>query len=336
MADSQPTMREPGADGPLLVIAGPTASGKTEAAIRVAQAVPAEIISADSMQIYKELEAGTAKPTAEERARAVFHLIDYVDPRQPYSVADYQRDAHRTIAQVQARGKLPILCGGTGLYIRAVLGGLSFPPGATPETQEIRQRLEAEAEALGSASLHQRLAQVDPQTAARLAPADRKRIVRALEVFEHTGQPFSALSRVDEGSKLNYNAAAFALDCPRPMLYQRIEARVDSMLAGGWLEEVDRLRHSGLTTAHQAMQAIGYRHLLHYLEVLRPDGGDFSEVVALIKRDTRRFAKRQLTWFRRENLQWLQWSNQQEFAAAVQTLIASALQLVHSSGPGEV
>lgn len=321
---------------PLLVIAGPTASGKTEAAIRVGEAVPAEIVSADSMQIYKELQAGTAKPTPEEQARAVFHMIDFVDPRQPYTVADFQRDAREVIAGVQARGKLPILCGGTGLYVRAVLGGLSFPPGATPETQEIREGLEAEAQRVGPAAMHARLARVDPESAARLPVADHRRIIRALEVFEHTGKPFSALSCVDEACKVNYNAAVFALDCPRPLLYRRINTRVDTMLAGGWLEEVDRLRESGLNTAHQAMQAIGYRHLLNYLEVVQPENGDFGEVVEQIKRDTRRFAKRQLTWFRRENLQWLQWSNEQEFAAAVQALIASAAQLCHPNLAGEV
>lgn len=335
MADlAQSTHEAPG--GPLLVIAGPTASGKTEASLRVAEAVPAEIISADSMQIYKELEAGTAKPTPQERARAVFHLVDYVDPRQPYTVADYQRDAREAISAVQARGKLPILCGGTGLYIRSVLRGLSFPAGATPETQEIRERLEAEADQIGLEAMHRRLAQVDPKTAARVAPADRKRIIRALEVFEHTGKPFSALSRVDEASELNYNAAVFALSCPRPLLYQRIETRVDEMLAGGWLREVERLRESGLNTGHQAMQAIGYRHLLNYLEVVRPEEGDLGKVVEQIKRDTRRYAKRQLTWFRREDPQWLLWSTEQEFAAAVQTLVASAVHPIHPNVAGEV
>lgn len=336
MVDAQQPASAQGQGGPLLVIGGPTASGKTEAAIRVAEAVPAEIISADSMQIYKELEAGTAKPTPEERCRAVFHLIDFVDPRQPYTVADFQRDARGAIAGVQARGKLPILCGGTGLYVRAVLRGLSFPPGATTETDEIRRKLEAEAMDLGLEAMHARLAQVDPETAVRLPLADHKRIIRALEVFEHTGRPFSALARVDEACELNYNAAVFALDCPRPLLYRRIDTRVEKMLAGGWLEEVVRLRERGLTTAHQAMQAIGYRHLLNYLEVVQPEHGDFGEVVEQIKRDTRRYAKRQLTWFRRENPQWLPWSSEQEFAAAVQTLIASAVHLCHPILPGEV
>lgn len=301
---------------PLLVIAGPTATGKTEAALRIAEDHAGEIISADSMQIYKELEVGTAKPTAEERKRAPFHMVDFVDPREPYTVADFQRDARAAIAEVHSRGKLPILCGGTGLYIRSVLRGLSFPPGAMPETHEIRQRLEEEARKGGLQALHARLAEVDPVTAARVAPADAKRIIRALEVYEHTGEPFSALSRVDDAEKLNYNAATFVLTCPRERLYERIERRVDDMLAAGWLEEVVRLRDSGLTLEHQAMLAIGYRHLYCFLQ----DGGDFREVVGQIKRDTRRFAKRQLTWFRREDMQWVEWTTPEDFAAAVRLM----------------
>lgn len=298
---------------PLLVIGGPTATGKTEAALRVAERHGGEIVSADSMQIYKGLDLGTAKPTAAERARAPFHLVDVVDPLQPYTVADFQRDARAAIADIHGRGKLPILCGGTGLYIRAVLGGLSFPPGAIPETQESRRRLEDEAEEGGLAALHRRLAEVDPPTAARVAPSDRKRIIRALEVYEHTGAPFSALARVDEAGQVHYNAATFALVCPRPMLYRRIEERVDAMLAAGWLDEVRRLRERGLTSAHQAMQAIGYRHLLAYLE----RDGEWGQVVTDIKQDTRRYAKRQVTWFRRENVRWLEWSTGEEFDTAV-------------------
>lgn len=304
----------------LLVIGGPTATGKTEAAVRVAERLGGEIVSADSMQIYRELDIGTAKPTPAERARAPFHMVDVVDPRQPYTVADFQRDARAAIADIHARGRLPILCGGTGLYIRAVLGGLSFPPGATPELQEIRARLEQEAEELGLAALHRRLAEVDPQTAARLAPADRKRVIRALEVYEHTGRPFSALARVDEAAQVNYNAATFGLTCPRPLLYRRADERVEAMLASGWLDEVRGLRQAGLAAAHQAMQAIGYRHLLVYLE----QGGDLPQIVADIKRDTRRYAKRQLTWFRREQMRWLEWSDAADFDEAVAT-IATAI-----------
>lgn len=298
---------------PLIVIGGPTATGKTEAALRIAERHGGEIVSADSMQIYRGFDTGTAKPTAAERARAPFHLVDNVDPHQPYTVADFQRDARAAIADIHSRGRLPILCGGTGLYIRAVLGGLSFPPGGSEETQQIRRRLEAEADASGLPALYRRLQEVDPPTAARLASADRKRIIRALEVYEQTGRPFSALALVDDAAKVNYNAASFALTSPRPVLYRRIDERVDAMLAAGWLKEVEQLRANGLTASHQAMQAIGYRHLLDYLS----HGGDWSEVVAAIKRDTRRYAKRQLTWFRRERMQWLEWTSPADFEVAV-------------------
>ncbi len=304
---------------PLLVIGGPTATGKTEAALRIAERYNGEIVSADSMQIYREFNIGTNKPSADERARAPFHLIDFVDPRQPYTVADFQRDAQAAIADIHARGKLPILCGGTGLYIRAVLRGLSFPPGASPEAQNIRRRLEAQADEEGLPSLYQRLCDVDPVSAARIAPADRKRIIRALEVYELTGRPFSALARIDKNAQEQYEAASFVLSCPRPLLYARIEARVEAMIAAGWLEEVRRLYAAGLTAAHQPMQAIGYRHLLEYLL----HNGDFSAVVAMIKRDTRRFAKRQCTWFRREPMIWLEWTNSAEFEALVERMAQS-------------
>jgi len=277
------------------------------------------------MRVYAELEPGTAKPTCEERARAVFHLIDCVDPREPYSVADYQRDARSCIEAIHQRGKLPILCGGTGLYVRAVLQGLIFPPGATVETDEIRQRLETEADELGIAALHARLQQLDPATAGRLPLADRKRMIRAREVLGHTGAPFSTLERVDEAAQVNYNAAIFGLNRPRPLLYSSTDSRVDAMLAEGWLAEVVRLREAGLSAGNQAMQAIGYRHLLNYLE----EHGEYGHVVETIKRDTRRYAKRQLTWFRRENVNWLEWSEGRDFSEAVRTLIAAATQLVH-------
>lgn len=309
---------------PLLVIAGPTASGKTAAAVEVAAQLPAEIISADSMQIYRDLDIGTAKPTAEERARAIFHLVDIVPPEANYTVADFQRDAEAAIAEVWGRGKLPILCGGTGLYVRAVLGGLSFPPGAEPETTALRERLTAEAEALGATALHARLRRLDPVTAARLPVGDTRRVIRALEVCEHTGRPFSEVARVDEERKLLYNASTFVLTCPRELLYERIERRVDEMMAAGWLAEVAGLRARGLGWQHQCLQAIGYRHLFALLE----QGQDMTETVATIKRDTRRFAKRQLTWFRREPGSFLEWGGAVPFAAAVERLMHSALQLL--------
>lgn len=307
---------------PLLVIAGPTATGKTEAALQVAEACPAEIISADSMQIYRDLDIGTAKPTPEQRRRAVFHLVDFVPPHLPYTVADFQQDARTAIAEVWQRGRLPVVCGGTGLYVRALLGGLSFPPGACPETQAIRQRLKLQAAGPGgAAALHQRLQIVDPPAAARLPVGDVRRVIRALEVYEATGEPFSRLARVDAETLINYNATTFVLTCPRELLYARIERRVDEMLAAGWLEEVKTLRERGLGRQHQCLQAIGYRHLWEYLQT----GGDLAATVAQIKQATRRFAKRQLTWFRREQAQWLEWDEPAQWQRAMDVLKSKAL-----------
>lgn len=309
---------------PVLVIGGPTATGKTAAAVEVAQSHGGEIVSADSMQIYRRLDVGTAKPTPEEAARAVFHLVDIVEPTATYTAADFQRDADAAIRDIRSRGRLPIVCGGTGLYLRALLGGLTFPPGAEPETDEIRERLTREAKTQGAAALHARLAAVDPATAARLPVADTRRVIRALEVWEHTGEPFSALARVDESRKLLYNARTFVLTCPRPLLYERIEARVDVMMAQGWVEEVETLRAEGVTLQHQSMQAIGYRHLQHWLD----EGGDLADAVSVIKRDTRRFAKRQLTWFRKEPATYLEWGGATPFAAVVEALRSEASRLL--------
>ncbi len=301
---------------PLLVIAGPTATRKTEAAIEVAQAVGGEIVSADSMQIYRGMNIGTAKPTPEEQKQAVFHLIDIVGPAEEYTVAAFQSDAREAISDIHRRGHVPILCGGTGLYIQAVLEHFDFPPG--PADKRVRERLEREAATLGAAATHQRLAQVDPAAASRIEQNDLKRIVRALEVYELTGKPLSAQQRVDESPPSRYNAISFVLSCPRELLYQRIEQRVDQMMARGWQAEVQRLRADGYHSGMQAMQAIGYRHLLAYLE----ECGELYTTIQEIKRDIRRFAKRQITWFRnRTDFEWLSWSNKAQWRAAVEQLI---------------
>ncbi len=319
---------------PLLVIAGPTATGKTEAAIRVARAVGGEIVSADSMQIYRGLDVGTAKPSPEQRTQAPFHLVDCVEPDRAYTVADYQRDADAAIRDIWGRGLLPLLCGGTGLYLRAVTWRLQFPPKA-PETgvrAQARARLELECQELGPEALHRRLAATDPAAAARISPRDARRTVRALEVLALTGRPMSALQRVDASGAVGYNRSTFALTCPRAQLYARIEARVDQMMAAGWLEEVRALRARGLPPGSQCLQAIGYRHLAAWLQAgedLRPPWGD---VVEAIKRDTRRFAKRQLTWLRHEpEVTWLDWSSPGDFERVVEELCRQAENL--TTGP---
>lgn len=323
---------------PLLVIGGPTACGKTEAALRVAEALGGEIVSADCMQIYRHMDIGTAKPTPEERARAPFHLIDFVDPRDGYTVADFQRDARAAIVDIHSRNHLPILCGGTGLYLRAVLGHLAFPPDPS-RLEGIRRSLSREAERLGDAEMHRRLAEVDPDAARRIEPNDTRRVLRALEVIEITGLPFSSQQRIDETPGVDYNRACFVLTRPRERLYEGIEGRVDDMLGAGWKQEVEALVRLGCTRASQALQAIGYRHLAVHL------AGEtgYSETVGLIKRDTRRFAKRQLTWLRAEKwglppgtgapncAMWLEWTTTGDFDKAVAVIVGAARALI--AGP---
>ena len=320
---------------PLLVIAGTTASGKTECAVRVAEEAGGEIVNADSMQVYRGLEVGTAKPTAAQRQRARFHLVDVVEPDQPYSVALYQQQARAAIAGIAQRGRLPILCGGTGLYLRAVTQGFDFPPGERGSS--LRQRLEAEMRELGPEAMHARLAALDPAAAARTHPHNRQRVIRALEIAELPACPGGAPSRaggppppgpgpasVDAPERIPYNAAKFVLTGPREALYARIERRVDEMLAAGWLEEVRRLLARGLSPELQSLQALGYGHLARHVA----GETDLAEARRLIQRDTRRYAKRQLTWFRREpDGVWLSWATPGEWEELVAQVPAAARRL---------
>jgi len=285
---------------PLLCVVGPTAVGKTEIAIELAGELGGEIVSADSMQIYKRMDIGTAKPAAAERTRARFHLIDFVEPDEPYSVQQYQRDAEAAIAAIHGRGALPIMCGGTGLYVNAVIDRYVFPPGDGAEG--IRERLGQEAARDGPEALHRRLQEVDPETAARTHARNVKRVIRALEVYALTGQPISRVASVDPDGEMEYSILLMGLRRPRDELYQRIEARVDAMMGAGLLDEVAALVRSGCDRRLQSMQAIGYRQLAAHIV------GELSlrDAVAAAKRDTRRYAKRQMTWFRRDRrVRWI-------------------------------
>jgi len=283
---------------PLLVLVGPTAVGKTALSVAVAQAVGAEIISGDSMQVYRGMDIGTAKIRAEETGGIPHHLIDIKDPDEDFSVAEFQARVDELIPEICARGRLPMLVGGTGLYVRAVVEEYTFTPmDADPE---LRARLRREEELHGPGYLHARLAKVDPVSAARLHPNDLFRIVRALEVYEQTGVPISA-TQTAARAESRYDDLMIGLTMDRALLYARIDERVDAMLAGGWVDEVRRLLER-YPPGVRAMQALGYRELVLYLRGLLT----WEEAVALIKRNTRRFAKRQFTWFRRERrLTWL-------------------------------
>ncbi|MDO8589214.1 MAG: tRNA (adenosine(37)-N6)-dimethylallyltransferase MiaA [Armatimonadota bacterium] len=282
----------------LVAIVGPTAAGKTAAAIELARHIDAEIISADSMAIYRGMNIGTAKPTQEEQRTTRFHLIDIADPDRFYTVADFQKDAVRTIDGLLGAGRQPLLVGGTGLYIRAVIDGLDIPP-ARPDP-EFRERMGKLAAVEGKARVHEMLAEVDPVSAARLHPNDLKRVVRALEVYEQTGKPMSAPR--EAGMARYPDAVQFGITIERKDLYRRIEQRVDDQMRQGLVQEVADLLDRGYGPDLSATQGLGYKEIAAYIK------GECSleDAVSLLKQSTRRFAKRQLTWFRAdERVQWI-------------------------------
>ena len=278
---------------PLIVICGPTASGKTSLAIDLAESFAAEIISADSRQVYRGMDIGTAKATAEERLRVPHHLIDVVDPDRNFTAADFVRIARKTIVEIDARGHLPMLVGGTGLYIRALTEGLLPAPGAD---KELRDRLLAQESIEGEGSLHRRLQEIDPVMAARLHPRDRIRIIRAIEVFSLTDRRLSDLQEEHAFADHPYRVLALGLAIERDDLYRAIDLRVEAMMTAGLLDEVRALLAQGYSPHLKAMRTIGYRECLQHLE------GELSldEAVAQIQQASRRYSKRQLTWFHKD------------------------------------
>ena len=277
----------------LLCLLGPTAVGKTEIAIQLAQRLNAEIVSVDSRQIYRQMDIGTAKPTPEEQQAAPHHLIDCVDVSQPFSVADYQSLADTAIADIQNRGKQVILVGGAGLYFRAIVDGLFEGPDADTA---LRERLEQEAAQHGVDVLHERLRACDPASAERIHPNNLVRVIRALEVYELTGTPMSEHQQQWHQENQRYPFTAFCLTMPRALLYRRIGQRVDVMLANGLIAEVESLLTAGYARDSVALRSFGYKELIAYL-----DGEcTYLEAVEQLKQNTRRFAKRQLTWFRKD------------------------------------
>ncbi len=281
----------------LVTICGPTASGKTALAVELAEKLDAEIVSADSQQCYRGLDAGTAKPSPEERSRARHHLLDVADPEEQLDAARFVRLADAAVADISARGKRVIVAGGTGLWIRALLRGLLDAPGASPE---LRAALREDFERLGVPALHARLAEVDPGAAARILPNDRVRIERALEVHALSGRPLSELQREHRFAQARYEALLWFLDPPREVLGQRIEARTRRMFADGSLRrETEWLLSRG---ASKALKIIGYEEMA---EALRT--GNFAAAEERTKARTRQYAKRQRTWFARDGGDPLPW-----------------------------
>jgi tRNA dimethylallyltransferase len=267
-------------------LVGPTAAGKTEVALDVADALGAEIVSADSMQIYRGMDIGTAKPSAEQRARVRHHLIGELEPSHAATVEEFQKRARAAIDDIVGRGVLPLIVGGSGLYFRAIVDDLRFPPRAP----EVRRALEDEAEVLGAEALHERLSELDPVAASRIDSGNARRTVRALEVIEITGTKFSDNDSWD-GYESIYDLTAAGLLWPRDELHARIEKRVDVMLAGGLVDEARRLDQEGLGVT--ARHALGYRQVLE-----AGDDASDDEVRDDIVRATKRFARRQESWFR--------------------------------------
>lgn len=279
---------------PLMVICGPTASGKTALAISAARYFGGEIVNADSMQIYKYMDIGTAKPTPEELALATHHLIDIVDPRDNFSVADYVPLAHNKIYDIHSRGKLPILAGGTGLYVTSVVNDVTFGEGGSDP--KIREELNLMAEEHGAEYLLKILSGFDPESAERLHPNNTRRIIRAIEFYKTTGKTISEHQRETKLKESRYEPFMFMPDLDRTALYERINERVVKMFDGGLADEVRSLIDMGCTPDMQSMQGIGYKETIAYIY------GKISldECKEQIKQNTRRYAKRQLTWFRRD------------------------------------
>lgn len=275
------------------VLTGPTASGKTALSIRLAKAHDCEIVCMDSMQIYRRMDIGTAKPTQEEMSGIAHHMLNVAEPDENFSVARYQEMAEACIADIQARGKRALLVGGTGLYLRALRQPMAM--GDASADEGIRAELEQmAAQEGGKQRLHDMLAEVDPETAARLHLNDVRRIVRALEVYRLTGVPFSKQPQVQTESRFKYRVASLTMD--RALLYSRIEKRVDAMMQQGLLDEVRGLLDSGIKADCQAMKAIGYKEIVPFLR----GEATWEETDYLLKLNTRHYAKRQLTWMRRE------------------------------------
>ena len=276
----------------IVVLSGPTASGKSALALALAREFPLEIVNADSLQVYRHFDIGTAKPTVMERGEVPHHLIDVADPDEPYDAGRYVRDAERAIGEILARGRVPMLVGGTGMYIRALLRGLDPLPSDPRVREELLRRWEAE----GGAALHAELARVDPETSVKIHPSDRLRVLRALEIAAITGIPPSQ-ARTSWGSANAKRKCLFLAVWPdRETLYRGIDARTEEMFRRGLLEEVRGLLARGFDRSIKPMMALGYRHALAHLL----DGAPLSGTIEAVKRDTRRYAKRQVTWLTSE------------------------------------
>lgn len=305
---------------PIVVLTGPTAVGKTELSIQLAKVIGGEIISADSMQVYKHMDVGSAKITPEEMDGVRHYLVDELEPFDEFHVVKFQEYAQKYLNEIYAHGKIPIIAGGTGFYIQALLNDIDFT--GQESDSAYRKELEALAEEHGNQYLHDRLKEVDPESAEAIHPNNRKRVIRALEFYQETGRKISEHNAKEQMRTSPYNFAYFVLNDERSHLYKRIDARVDKMIEDGLEAEVRRLKEMGCTKDMVAMQGIGYKEMLSYLD------GSYSleEAVYIIKRETRHFAKRQITWFKRERD--VIWLNKNEFDYKNEAILAYMIKIL--------
>lgn len=290
-------MRE---EKPIIVLTGPTAVGKTALSIELAKAVNGAVISADSMQVYRHMDIGSAKVTREEMQKVEHHLIDVLEPWEEFNVVKFQKMAKKAVQEIHRSGKIPVIAGGTGFYIQALLYDIDFTE--SEEQGEIRIELEQIGRQKGASFLHQMLAQIDPESAAVIHENNQKRVIRAIEYFQQTGEKISVHNEKERKKTSPYDFFYYVLSDQRADLYRRIDRRVDQMMDDGLVDEVTRLLEMGCTKEMVSMQGLGYKEIMEYLA----GNCSLADAVEIIKRDTRHFAKRQLTWFKRErDVRWL-------------------------------
>ena len=309
---------------PLIVLTGPTAVGKTKLSIALAKAVGGEIISADSMQVYKYMDIGSAKIRKEEMEGVPHYLVDVLDPAEEFHIVKFQQMAKEAMEQIYAKGHIPILVGGTGFYIQAMVRDIDFTE--NEENTEVRAKWEQYAARYGAQALHEELAKIDPKSAECIPAGNVKRVVRALEFYELSGKRISEHNEEQKAKGSPYNFAYFVLNDHRNLLYDRIEKRIDEMVEEGLIEEVQGLKDRGFTKNMVSMQGLGYKEILDYLE------GNLSleEAIYILKRDTRHFAKRQLTWFRREAE--VSWINKYEYDYDNEKILDAMLGILKDKG----
>lgn len=298
----------------IIVIAGPTAVGKTKYAIEAAKAFNGEVVSCDSMQLYKYMDIGSAKPTAEELAQVPHHLVDIIDPAEPFSVAEYQKLAKAAIEDIFARGKVPVIAGGTGLYLNSILYDMDFSN--AKQDQELRQKLEKEAQEFGPEYIHNKLAELDADAAQRIHPNNVKKVVRAIEAAI-TGENIKDFKECNTKVK-DFERILIGLTRDREELYDRINKRVDLLVEQGLFDEVKGLLEKGLTESDISMKGIGYKEIIGYFD----QKYSMEEAIDLIKKNTRHLAKRQITWFKRyEDIKWLDISQYEDDNYAIEGML---------------